>query len=356
MNSAKASGVQPLVSLIMPVRNEADFIGRCLDAVVGQDYPAGLLEIIIADGMSDDRTRNIITSYQERHPNISLIDNPERIAATALNRAIRKSAGEVVIRVDGHCEIARDYVSRCVAHLQKDGVDAVGGPITTVGQTAVARAIAVAMSSTFGVGDSGFRVLKDETRFVDTIAFPAYKRDLIERAGLCDEELVRNQDDEYNYRLRSLGAKLLLAADVQSTYYSRSSLKSLWRQYFQYGYWKVRVLQKLPRQMQLRQFIPPLFVGTLFAGVAMMPFSSFGMIVFGIPFGLYLVANLIASVITGARNNRRVAGLLPIVFLILHISYGAGFLTGLIRFWNRWSDRVGGVPVRRDLHASLETK
>ncbi|MBX2992602.1 MAG: glycosyltransferase [Bacteroidetes bacterium] len=356
MNSPDTSGAQPRVSLIMPVRNEADFIGRCLDAVVGQEYPAGLLEIIIADGMSDDGTREIIGRYQQRHSNIFLVDNPERIAATALNRAIRRSSGEIIIRVDGHCEIAPDYVRKCVAHLQKNGVDGVGGPITTVGQTPVAQAIAAAMSSKFGVGDSGFRVLKDETRFVDTIAFPAYTRDLIERAGLYDEELVRNQDDEYNYRLRSSGARLLLAADVRSTYYSRSSLRSLWRQYFQYGFWKVRVMQKLPGQMQLRQFVPPLFVGTLLAGVAMMPFSFLGMIVFGIPFGLYLAANLIASIMTGAGLGWRVAGLLPIVFAILHMSYGAGFLTGLFRFVNRWGDRVGRVPERRELQASLETK
>ena len=347
---------QPSVSLILPVRNERDYIARCLDAVVAQDYPAELLEIIIADGMSDDGTREVIRRYQQRRHNIILIDNPERIASTALNRAIRKSVGEIIIRVDGHCEIAADYVSRCAAHLHESGVDGVGGPITTVGQTPIAQAIAVAMSSKFGVGDSGFRVLKDETRLVDTIAFPAYRREVVERAGLYDEELIRNQDDEYNYRLRSLGARLLLAADVRSTYYSRSSLRSLWRQYFQYGYWKVRVLQKLPREMQLRQFVPPLFVATLLAGVLLLPFGAVGMVLLVIPASMHLAANLIASFATGAKNGWLTVLLLPPVFLILHISYGAGFLTGLVRFRNRWGDRVGRVPLKNGLHAFVETQ
>ncbi len=148
----------------------------------------------------------------------------------------------------------------------------VGGPLETVGESLTARAIAAAMSSRFGVGGSAFRLADSETQFTDTVAFPAYQRAVIDAAGPFDEELVRNQDDEYNYRLRKLGVKILLARDVRSQYFSRATLTKLWSQYFQYGYWKVRVMQKHPRQMQLRQFVPPLFVITLIAFLLLSPF------------------------------------------------------------------------------------
>jgi hypothetical protein len=178
---------------------------------------------------------------------------------------------------------------------------------------------------------------------VDTIAFPAYTRDIVKRVGLFDEELVRNQDDDYNYRLRKIGAKVLLAADVRSRYYSRSSLRSLWRQYFQYGYWKVRVMQKHPLQMRPRQFVPPLFVAALLLSLAAAPFSFIFGAWFALPCGLtagsYALANLLASAsITARRRYWSLFLLLPIAFAILHVSFGLGFLVGLLKFRNRWGD------------------
>jgi len=326
----------PFVSVIMPVRNEAGYIERSLDAVFAQDYPADLFEVIVADGMSGDGTREIVRQRQTRHPNLRLIDNRGLIAPTGLNAAIAESRGEVIVRVDGHCEIAPDYLHNCVEHLRKDGVDGVGGPIETVGETAAASVIAAAISSRFGVGGSAFRTVKGKTRLTDTVAFPAYTRAAIERAGAFDEELVRNQDDEYNYRLRKLGAKILLAADVRARYYSRSTIRSLVRQYFQYGYWKVRVLQKHPRQMSIRQFIPPLFVAALLGAMLLAPILPSGWRLAAIICGCYLGANLVAS----ARLARKVGWphsfLLPPVFASLHISYGLGFLVGLIKFAPRW--------------------
>jgi glycosyltransferase involved in cell wall biosynthesis len=245
----------PLVSVIMPVRNEADFLAESLGAVLTQDYLPDRMEVLIADGMSTDGTRDIVSDLATRYPRcpITVLDNPGRIVATGLNAALRVARGEIIIRIDGHCRIASDYVSRCVDHLRRDEVDGVGGSINTVAGTAVGRAIAGAMSSPFGVGGSAFRTIKGRTMLVDTVPFPAYSRHAIDMAGPFDEELVRNQDDEYNYRLRKLGARILLAADIKSDYYSRTSLGSLWRQYFQYGYYKVRVMRKHVRQMQVRQ-------------------------------------------------------------------------------------------------------
>jgi succinoglycan biosynthesis protein ExoA len=294
------------------------------------------LEIIVADGMSSDATRAIVESCRERHNNVRLIDNPGMIVPTGLNLAIENARGEIIVRVDGHCEIASDYVRRCVAHLQTGEVDGVGGPLETVGETFCARVIALAMSASFGVGGSAFRTVRDKTMLTDTVAFPAYTRSVIHRAGPYDEELVRNQDDEYNYRLRKLGARILLATDVRSRYYSRGSLASLWRQYFQYGYWKVRVMQKHPRQMKLRQFVPAFFVLVLIASLLASFIFDGARWMFVLLCGSYVIANALATILTVRRAAARMLLLLPVAFLVLHFSYGAGFIFGLIRFWSRW--------------------
>ena len=341
----------PSVSILMPVRNEGAYIRRSLNAVLAQDYPPELLQILVADGMSQDETRRVILAEQDRllqgggGPRLQLVDNPGRIVPTGMNAALPLAEGEIILRVDGHCEIASDYVRRCAAHLQADGVDGVGGSTETLGENTLARWIAAAMSSPFGVGGSAFRTLKGRTQLVDSIPFPAYTREAVQRAGLYDEELVRNQDDEYNYRLRGLGMKLLLAADVHSRYYSRGSLRALWRQYYQYGFWKVRVLQKHPRQMSLRQFIPPLFVLSLLLGAPLaLAWRPYGGWLLGAAAGAYLLANLGAALWSARRSGAQALLYLPPVFAILHLSYGLGFLVGLVRFAHRWGDRTGKTP------------
>ena len=326
----------PLVSVLMPVRNEEDFIAKSLQAVLNQDYPAGKMEILIADGRSQDKTRDIIEGLMKRHSFIKLIDNPRGIVSSGLNACLLVSRGEIIVRVDGHCEIAPDYVRCCVELLEKEEAGAVGGPIETVGETLTAQAIALAMSSFFGVGGSAFRTLKNEKKYVDTAAFFAVRRETLEKAGPFDEELVRNQDDEYNYRLRKLGFRILLDPAIRSRYYSRAGLVSLAKQYFQYGFWKVRVMQKHPCQMQWRQFIPPAFVFSLLAAFAFSLFEEMGkMIWIGIT-ASYLSVNLLASLAVSFQNGWQYLFLLPLVFAALHFSYGFGFLTGLIKFWDRW--------------------
>lgn len=330
----------PLVSVIMPIRNEAPYIARSLEAVLAQAWPADRLEILVADGLSTDGTREIVQRLAAEHPCVRLLDNPGRIVATGLNRALRAARGAIVVRVDGHCVIADDYVPRCVHHLVHDRVDAVGGPLDTVGETPVARAIAAAMSSRFGVGDSAFRTVADRSMLTDTVAFPAYRRTLIDRAGPFDEELVRNQDDEYNYRLRGLGARILLAADVRCRYFSRSSIAALWRQYLHYGFWKVRVLQKHPRQMQRRQFVPPLFVAVLALSGALAIVSPLARGCLVAVLLAYAGALLLAT--TRLVRSRDAFLLMPIAFATLHLSYGIGFWWGLWRFRARWRAQPAG--------------
>lgn len=335
--------------MLMPVRNEAAFIERSVGSVLSQDYPHERMEIVIADGMSQDATRQIISDLQQQRTNIKIIDNLGKIVATGLNAALRLARGEIIVRVDGHCEIASDYVRQCVSHLKNDKVEAVGGPVETIGESYIARVIAAAMSSRFGVGGSAFRVANSKTQFTDTVAFPAYTRAVIDRAGPFDEELVRNQDDEYNYRLRKLGVKILLASDVGSRYYSRATLARLGSQYFQYGYWKVRVMQKHTRQMRLRQFAPPLFVAALLVALLLLPILPAAGYFLGLGAGAYALASVTASVLSAGKNGWQLLPLLPIAFAILHLAYGSGFLIGLLRFWNRWRAGQGQLQPQPEI-------
>lgn len=327
----------PFVSVIMPVRNEAEFIGRSLKAVFGQKYPHSRMEIIIADGISTDGTRDLIEEHLGKVDiPMRIIDNPDQIAPAGLNRAIAVSRGSIIIRVDGHCEIDDDYVSYCVYYLQSGKADGVGGPIETVAETRESEAIAVAMSSSFGVGGSAFRTVKDRELEVDTVAFPGYRREVFERIGGFNQELVRNQDDEFNYRLRKNGGKIILTPFIRSLYYSRSTFKSLARQYFQYGYWKVRVFQLHPRQMSLRQFVPAAFVLTLFVLLVLSAVSSNALWFFLLFSGLYTSANIIASVLVSSKRRFTLMPMIAASFAVLHFSYGIGFVTGLVAFSTRW--------------------
>lgn len=321
----------------MPVRNEAEFIGRSLGAVLAQDYPHDRMEVFIADGMSTDGTREVIEGLTRDYPDIDLrvLENIGQVVATGLNLALEQAKGEVIIRVDGHTIIAPNYIRECVAALQRSDADNVGGRMDAVGETRFGEAVALASSSPFGVGGGRFHYSNSE-EFVDTVYMGAWPRDVFRRIGLFDEEMVRNQDDELNYRLRAQGGKILLSPTIRSQYYNRASPRALWRQYFQYGYWKVRVMQKHPRQMRLRQFVPALFLMVLMISLILLPLAVAGNYLFGLVVGSYVVANLSASILVCKRNNWRVLPLLPITFGALHLAYGCGFLVGLARFWNYW--------------------
>lgn len=335
---------QSFVSILLPVRNEVPYILRCLQAVSEQDYPLKLVEILVADGMSDDGTFELLQDWAKQSANRYVFQNPGKIVPTGLNILIPKTRGDVVIRVDGHCVIAPDYVSNCVRHLQQDGVDGVGGPMRSIGEDLISGVTALAMSSKFGVGNSSFRTETGQTKLADTVPFPAYTRAIIEKVGLYDEEMFRNEDDEYNNRIRNAGGKILLAEDVRSEYYSRGSLKKLWKQYFQYGFWKVRVLQKHPRQMSLRQFVPLAFVLALILTFLLSLMFPWGWKVLLALLAVYLLANLSASVMAASGQGFKKLILLPLAFAIIHLSYGLGFLGGLFKFWNRWHDKKGRVP------------
>ncbi len=332
-----------MISIILPIRNEVKEIGKCLDAILMQDFPSDQIEIIIADGMSTDGTREKVKSYRKIHNYIHLIDNQGKIVSTGMNEAIKKSSGEIIIRVDGHTQIDSNYISTCVETLQRTSADNVGGCMTARANNVFGYSVAIATSTPFGIGNSKFHYSQTEGE-VDSVYMGAWPRFVFSKIGLFDEELIRDQDDEFNYRLRANGGRIILNPDIRSIYTTRSTPSGLFTQYFQYGFYKIRVLQKHPRQMSIRQFVPPLFVLSLLAVLFLTLTTKWGWITLVAIAGSYILANLTASIITSAKKGWRHLSRLPVVFAIIHISYGSGFLAGLFKFWNRWGDKIGKVP------------
>ena len=320
----------PLVSVLMPVREEAGFIRHSLSAVLEQSYPADRLEVIVADGGSTDGTRELVAELGAQHPNLRLIDNPGRIVPTGLNAAIRAARGEIIVRVDGHTIVAPNYVAECVAALQRTGADNVGGRMTPVGDTEFGRAVALATTSPFGVGGSRFHY-SDREEPVDTVYMGAWPRSAFDRFGFFDEELVRNQDDELNYRIREAGGTIILVPRIQSTYTPRGSARSLWRQYFQYGLWKVRVLWEHPSQLRASHLAPPALAAAVGATAALSPFEGRARRALGGLVATYGAATLLATVGQRRHGAGKERLLLPAVYAILHFGYGFGFLVGLAR-------------------------
>ncbi len=341
--SGTPSNPPPFVSLVMAVRNEAKFIRRTVECLMAQDYPADLLECIVADGMSEDGTPDIIRSLQGSHPNLRVVENPRKTTATGLNTAILAAKGDVIVRMDGHSEIGPDYVRNCVRELERTGADHVGGSAPPAGDNRFGEAVALATTTRFGAGGSSFRY-SDREEWVDTVFLGAWTRKVLGRIGLFDESMLCDEDDEFNYRLHGQGGRILLSPLLRATYRPRNSPAGLAKQYFRYGFWKVRVMQKHPRQMRWSHFLPPAFAASLAVTAAWALFSAAGLVLLCAVAVPYITVNLAASVAAAARGGWRYAGLLPLVYGILHLGYGFGFLSGLIRFAGSWNDRRGCVP------------
>jgi len=334
----------PLVSVVMPVRNEAGFIASNLEAVLAQDYPAEKLEVLVADGMSEDGTRDIVRQFvaesgRRTAPGgaepgrVELVDNPERIMPTGTNAAIRRARGEVILLLGGHAKLPRDYIRTCVTQLMQRDADCVGGAMVSVGEGPTGETIAAAMSSSWGIGNSGFRTGagSDEPRPADTVPFGAYRRRVFERIGLFNPNMVRHQDYEFNYRLRSSGGAILLVPSLKATYHVRPSLAALWKQYWQYGVWKGRLVRNHPASLKPRHMAPSFLVLGLALGAVAAFVHPAGRVA-----ALALLAVYGAFVALGTLSMaRRLAPdrllRLPLVLMTLHLSYGGGVWVGLLK-------------------------
>ncbi|WP_343764584.1 glycosyltransferase family 2 protein [Clostridium oceanicum] len=320
------------VSIVIPCKNEDGYIKKCLDSFVNQSYPKELYEVLVCDGLSTDGTQDIVKEYEKKYTNVKLVLNEGITAPKGMNIGIKSSTADIIIIFGAHAYADKDFIKNNVEFLKKDSsIGCVGGPIETLNSSIKGKSIALAMSSPFGVGNALFRYAKKET-FVDTVAFGAYRRSVLDKIGYFDEELVRNQDDEINYRVIKSGYKILLSPQVKSYYYSRDSLKKLWRQYFQYGFWKVKVMQKHGKTASLRHLVPMLFVITNILGFLLGMIFKPIMMLWIVEVITYILSNLIFS-FKVSKGEKGVLKYIPIIFSILHISYGIGFLEGLFVFF-----------------------
>lgn len=351
VTSRASPRLSPRVSLILPCRNEERYLGPCLDSLLATTFPLDRLELLVVDGRSDDGTRDVVARYAARHPWIRLLDNPQRIVPTALNIGIRAARAPVVMRLDAHAFYPPDYIARLVEALEESGADNVGACLRTLpADTSLrARVIAAALAHPFGVGNSYFRIGGgDAPRWVETVPFGCWRRSLFERIGYFDEELVRNQDDEFNYRLLKAGGRVLLLPNLETRYVARASHRMLARMLYQYGLFKPLVARKVGRVVTARQLAPPAFVVALAVGAVAAVVWRPATMAWGALVAAYGAGALLAAAPAirplGVRGALMLAGTFP----LLHVPYGFGFLRGLWRALARrpWQNPVT-IPLTR---------
>lgn len=320
-----------MLSVICPIYNEEKYIGKCIESILAQDFPKNDLEVIFADGMSSDKTREIVAGYTALYPWIKLIDNPKRIVSPALNAAIEASRGDIVMRLDAHCEYPTNYFSTLVRALGELDADNVGGVCATLptNDSPTARAIAAVLSSRFGMGNSAFRTGAKEIMQVDTVPFGCWPRSIFKCIGMFDLDLVRNQDDEFNGRIIKSGGKIYLLPDIVIKYYARDKVGKVARMFYQYGMFKPLVNKKLGSPATLRQFVPLLLVVGLIAGALISAFWHPFIWIYLCGIALYLMLAAVFS-IKSSHNLQQIC-MQECTYVAVHISYGCGYLVGLFK-------------------------
>ncbi len=298
------------------------------------DFSKEQLELLVVDGQSDDGTTDIVDEFSARYPWIRLHANTRKITPAAMNIGIRSSIGQVVIRMDAHTVYPPDYISKLVKWIEQSKADNVGGVCVTrpANESAKAHAIAFALSHPWGVGNSHFRIGTTTPKWVDTVPFGCYRREVFDKVGVFDEALVRNQDDELNHRIIKYGGRILLVPEVVSFYTARESLGKLWTMYYQYGYFKPLAVKKIGTVMTIRQLVPATFVMSLFLTASLAPWFATMSVLLGAIVIAYVALDVIVA--CGAAFARNVhCGLWSlVVFPLLHISYGIGYLKGFLDF------------------------
>lgn len=330
----------PFLSVIIPCRNEAAYLGPCLDSILACGYPSERMEILVADGCSQDGTRELAASYAEGHSQVRIIDNPLRITPAALNRALDEARGEIVARLDAHATVAPGYFSQAVECLASSGAANVGGRMRTLTRDRgpFAQPIIIALTSRFGVGNSRFRTGSSEPEFVDTVFGGCWPREVFWRIGPFNERLERSQDLEFNLRLRRAGGKILLTPAMESCYWARATLRYFLRHNWENGVWAVlpfAYARGVP--VRWRHLVPLAFAGALAFSLLLAPWNPW---LLALVFGPYLLANLGFSA-AAAWKHRRASLLLlqPIAFASLHLPYGlGGFFASLRLPWLLWKE------------------
>ena len=323
------------LSVVCPIYNEEKYIGKFLDSILQQDYPKDDLEILLVDGMSKDRTRDIIVDYSAKNPCLRLVDNPQQTVPYAMNNGIMSAKGSIIIRLDAHAVYPSNYFSILVKKLDElENADNVGGVCITLpcNESPVAIAIAECLSNKFGMGNSYFRVGAKEVMSVDTVPFGCFRKSLFDKIGLYDTDMIRNQDDELNGRITKNGGKIYLLPDVEIKYFARDKISKVRKMFYQYGLYKPLGNKKLGSPATIRQFFPLLFVLGLVFGLILC-------IVFPACWPLYtavILLHLLIGMYEGIKSAKRTGCkgcilIMPYIFMNMHISYGIGYLHGLLK-------------------------
>lgn len=323
-----------LLSVIIPTYNEEKYISQCIESLLKQDYPEENTEILVVDGMSSDRTREIVKSYIEKYPYIKLLDNPHRIVPFAMNAGIENASGEFIIRLDAHASYPEDYFSALMKYAKRHNTDNIGGIcITEVkNNTKKSWAIKKVLSHKFGVGNATFRTGTSNPQIVDTVPFGCFRRDVFERFGKYDERLVRNQDIELNKRITKGGGKIMLIPEITCTYFARETFTGLAKNNYKNGFWNILTVYytKNFQSLSLRHFIPLLFVLSLFLPILLSVFY-FNLFLFALlSLALYTFALLIICFSISRHRVWKVFYLFP-AFMLLHLSYGIGSIAGIFK-------------------------
>ena len=321
-----------MLSVICPIYNEEKYIAKCLDSIIEQDYPKNDMELLLVDGMSTDRTRDVIAGYQKNYPWIKVLDNPKRIAPCAMNVGIKASSGEIIIRLDAHVLYPSNYFSVLVSKLQElPDAENVGAICKTlpVNDTIEAQSIAAVLSSSFGMGNSYFRVGASEVMEVDTVPFGCFHRAIFDKVGLYDEELVRNQDDELNARIINSGGKIYLIPELECKYFARDTAKKVYKMFYQYGLFKPLVNKKLGSPATVRQFFPLCFVLGLILGPIL---CSFMTVLWTVYITVILIWLLLATYFS-YKDSKQLKRILVQdgIYFVVHFGYGWGYIVGIFK-------------------------
>lgn len=321
------------VSIIIPCRNEEKHISQCLNSLLDNSYPKDRIEIFVIDGMSEDNTRGIVKRYIEKYSFIKLVNNFKKIVPTALNIGIKKASGEIVIRVDAHNIYSSNYIEKLVLWIRKSKADNVGGIwITKPGaETVMAKAISLVLSHPFGVGNGLFRIGIKEPKYVDTVPFGAYKREVFDKIGLFNEKLIRNQDLEFNLRLKKAEGKILLIPDIVSYYYARSTLRALAKNNFSNGFWVIYSTKFAKIPFSVRHLIPFFFVLSICGSLILSFIYRFFIYLFVLVSVTYLISNVFFSLRISIQKGFKYFVPMIASFATLHFSYGFGSIWGLIK-------------------------
>ena len=326
--------MSPKVSIIVPCYNEQSTIRLLLEALCEQTYPRAEMEVIVADGLSTDGTRQVIAAFQKDVPDLSVrvVENGKRSIPSALNRAIEAARGEILVRMDGHSKPYPDYVAKCISAHQAGRGDNVGGvwEIRPGAQTWIAKSIAVAAAHPLGVGDALYRHTKQAAE-VDTVPFGSFRRTLIEQVGLFDETLLTNEDYEFNARVRKSGGKIWLDPSIRSVYFARATLLELIHQYWRYGFWKWRMLRRYPDTLRWQQALPPLFVLSLVTLLLLSVFFPVAGLLLVAELFLYGSIMILAGIHAALRGQKAYLILgLPLAIFAMHLAWGSGFLWSML--------------------------